>query len=195
MSGRRVLIAMAPLLVYGAMVACKSSHTTPSTTPASSGASVTAAATRAAAFTPDPSKPTFDMKFTGGLTAEWKTSDNASGATCILADDGYAALNVYGTISGISYGLGYSQNRFAAGTFTYPYASVDPQNEPPFIQIATPTDSSVDWTAGSTGLGGGTAVVTGAKGSPVTLTVDLDMTPRAGGTVVHLSGSLECATS
>jgi hypothetical protein len=189
-----MVVAALPLLAYLLFIGCGSSSSSPSPSATQvATAAATQLATQAATVQPA-GVPTYDIQLSGGLTADWKTGDG-SNANCVPAQNGYVAVGVSGQIGGKPYALGYSQNQFAAGTYSYPNASISPSNEPPLIQVVTTTDSSVDWSAGPGGSRSGSAVVTGAVASPVTLTVDLDLTPGGGVAPVHVKGTLDCPAS
>jgi hypothetical protein len=193
MTGRlSALVAVSLVLLWALITACGGSSS--DSNPSQTRATGTSQATQAGRTTAS-GQAAYDVTISGGLSAEWKSGANdSSGASCVVANDGYAALSLYGLIAGTQYGLGYSQNQFAAGSYAYP-ASSSATEAPPLIQIATSSNSSVDWTAGPAGEGSGTAVVTGAGGSEVTLALDLDLTPRTGGSLVHVKGTLVCPPS
>jgi hypothetical protein len=195
MTGSRgAVVAISLVLGWALVSACGGSSSDSNPSQTQSQAVGTSQATQPASTTAS-GQPTFDLVITGGLTAEWKTGEPSAGASCTIATDGFAALNLYGLIDNKPYGLIYNQNQYAAGTYTYPITSSNPNNPSPFIQVATTTDSSVDWTASQGGGGNGTAVITGTRGSEVTLALDLDLTGRTGSPLVHVKGSLDCPTS
>ena len=62
----------------------------------------------------------YDVKISGGLSAEWKSGQNdGSGASCSFPSDSGAFVSLYGLINGTQYGMNIPQNTFVAGAYTY----------------------------------------------------------------------------
>jgi hypothetical protein len=133
----------------------------------------------------------YDVVISGGLDAEWKPDDGST-ITCTFADDDFTVVTARGQIDGDPYTLAIEQNEFTPGTFMYETGTSSTDANVPVIQIGTSTDSSVGWTANETGLGDGAATISGGEGSPVTVALELDLSPRGGAEEVHVTALIAC---
>jgi hypothetical protein len=101
------------------------------------------------------------------------------------------SIGMHGTINGTIYTIAVNQDRLSPGTYTYP---APPRSPPPptlpFVQLVSPT-SSAAWTAFQ-GAGKGTVTIVGGKDTPVSGTIDADLTATSD-PPVHAKGSFACA--